>query len=111
MPLVPSYHYMLGPVTALLAVILLILLCRWTFGTGSSAVLSKWDQRRRNYGLLVPVAFVPTFAGAEQLRLHLADNGVRATIAVSSGPRLGMDVLVFPQDAEAAHRLLSSYSG
>lgn len=110
MPLVPSYHYMIGPATALLAIVLLMLLCRWTFGSGTTAVLPKWDRRRRDYGLLVPVAFVPTYARAEQIRLHLADNGIRGTVAVSQGPRLGMDVLVFPADAKAAQDLLRSYS-
>jgi hypothetical protein len=101
-----SYSFAFGPLLALAAVGVLILLLRWAFSPGHSLV-----QRRpavgtpTEYGLLVPVAEPPTFVEAEMLRRRLEDAGLRATLApTTDGPR----VLVFPEDVKAARLVLRS---
>lgn len=73
----------------------------------------------RAYGLLVPAARAMTPAGAVQVRQLLATAGIRST-TVPSAPAppgrelsrtaasalLPIEILVFPEDAEPARRLL-----
>jgi hypothetical protein len=99
-----SYSYVYGPAVAFLAVALLVLLLRWTFGHGHSIV----ERRPRrgtasDYGLLVAVAEPPTFAEAELIRARLVGHGIRATLApTTEGPR----VMVFGEEASVARALL-----
>jgi hypothetical protein len=89
---------------AFLVVGILVLLLRWAFGGNRSLV----ERRARSggvqeYGLLVRVAAPDTFVEAEVLRRRLEEAGLRATLApTTEGPA----VMVFPQDASAAHRVL-----
>ena len=106
--IVSSYHYLVGPLVALGALGVIILMCRWVFST------SDRDQRtaRRlaaaaasrgggDYGLLVPVATARTADDAKMLSALLRDAGIRCTVA-------GDEVLVFPTDAARARELVSS---
>jgi hypothetical protein len=99
-----SVSFMFGPLVALLAVGVLILLLRWAFGHGHSLV----ERRSRpgspqEYGLLVQVAAPPTFVEAEMIRRRLVDAGVRATLApTTQGPA----VMVFPDDEPVARKVL-----
>jgi hydroxypyruvate isomerase len=64
-----------------------------------------------DYGLLVPVATVPTRDDADMLREVLAANGIRATIAGAPPDgtgRAALRVLVFPDDAARARDLVAS---
>ena len=99
-----SYSFVYGPVMALLAVALLVLLLRWTFRRGSSLVERAPRQGpASDYGLLVAVAEPTTFAEAELIRARLVGQGVRATLApTTDGPR----VLVFSEEAAVARALL-----
>jgi hypothetical protein len=101
-----SYSFLFGPVLALLAVGVLMLLLRWAFSTGHSLVERRPTQGTEDeYGLLVTVAAPKTFVEAEILRRTLEDAGVRATLAPTvQGPR----VMVFPEDASVARALLKS---
>lgn len=104
MPAWQSYSYLFGPITALLAVGVLSLLLRWTFGRGGSLVERRPSRgAEKDYGLLVAVASPSTYVEGEILRRKLADGGLRATLATTTtGPRL----MVWPQDERAARALL-----
>ena len=106
MPVVSSYHFLLGPIVAVAALGLLVLICRWVFSTDHredrtarrlEKVLSAGD-----YGLLVTVATVRTRDDAEMLREVLHEAGVRAGISND------LEVLVFSKDLERARSLVSS---
>ena len=94
-----------APLVALCVVGVLALLLRWAFSRGHSLV----ERRPRRgssgeYGLLARVAAPATFIEAELIRRRLVDAGLRATLApTTEGPA----VMVFPEDLEAAQRLLA----
>ena len=109
--IVSSYHYLVGPLVACGALLVIILLCRWVFSTAdrdaraarrTSAALAS---RSGDYGLLVPIATVRTGDDAEMLRAVLREAGIRCTVAPGE---TGADVLVFRADAERARDLVSS---
>jgi hypothetical protein len=58
-----------------------------------------------DYGLLCPAAVADEPDEAEEIRLLLADAGIRATRAVRGDGRIA--VLVFPEALEAARRLVA----
>ena len=106
-----QYENIGGPLVAVLAMVVLVLLCRWVFSTSTreqrtAARLAK-VQARGDYGLLVPVATVRTQADAVLLRDVLTQAGIRGTVAEgeAEGERV---VLVFRADAERARGLVSS---
>lgn len=98
---------------AVVAVLVVVLACRWVFGRrGVKHVVARPD-----YGLLSPVARRDTAEEAEQVRRHLADEGIRATVAAAGKgydargvpwPASAHIVLVFPQDMERAQALLTA---
>ena len=106
--IVPSYHYMIGPLSALLALGVILLICRWVFSTGHrddrTARRLAAARARGDFGLLVPVASAPTAAEAQVLRDRLRDAGVRCTTAEGADGR--PSVLVFRVDAERARSLV-----
>lgn len=99
-----SYSYLFGPVVALCALGILILLLRWAFSRGHSLVERPSRRGQEDaYGLLVPVAAPPTFIEGEILRRTLEDAGIKANIANTlDGPR----IMVFPKDEQAARAVL-----
>ena len=106
-----SYHYLVGPLVACGALLVIILMCRWVFSTSDRdkraarrATLAV-ASRGGDYGLLVPVASVRTADDAEMLRAVLRDAGIRCTV-VADGD--GAEVLVFRADALRAKVLVSS---
>lgn len=105
--IVPSYHFLLGPVTALGALGVLVLLCRWTFGGSKTIAPLRRHSGPRDYGLLVPAVTLGAPAEAEALRRRLVAHGLRSTVARSTtGP--GYVVLVFPVDLPAARVLAAA---
>ena len=105
-----QYENIGGPLVAVLAMVVLVLLCRWVFSTSTreqraAARLAK-VQARGDYGLLVPVATVRTQEDAVLLRDVLRDAGIRGTVAdgEAAGERV---VLVFRADADRARTLVS----
>lgn len=111
--IVPSYHYMIGPTAALLALGVIVLVCRWVFSTthrddrtARRLALAR-ARARADYGLLVPVATAANLAQADQVRGVLLDAGVRCTVADGAEPG-EFAVLVFRADAEQARSLVSS---
>lgn len=105
-----QYENVGGLVVALVALLAIVLICRWVFSTSHRD--SRASQRvakaraRGDYGLLVPVATAPTADDAEVLRGVLRDAGIRATVAAGqvAGERI---VLVFRTDADRARSLVS----
>lgn len=108
---VSSYHFLIGPLVACLALGVLVLLCRWVFSTSHRddrtarrlAVL----QSRGDYGLLVPVAHARTEDDAAMLRSVLQEAGIRCTSGLAADGT-GTEVLVFRADALRARDLVSS---
>jgi hypothetical protein len=96
-------HYTAGPVVVFAVLALLALFLRWAFGTG--------DARRRptpgDDGLLVRVATASSRESALALRAVLSDAGIRSTVRPVAAHRA--DVLVFPEDADRARALASTF--
>ena len=96
--------YPMGPVVAVVVMVLLVLFMRWAFGTG-------YGRGRRtppaNDGLLVCVATLSSREPALALRAVLSDAGIRSTVRTPMPSRV--DLLVFPEDADRARALASSF--
>ena len=107
--IVSSYHFLLGPLVALAALGLIVLICRWVFSTShrDDRLARRLEKARTagDYGLLVPVATVRTREDAELLRGVLRDAGIRGTVADAAD---GLVVLVFRADALRARDLVAS---
>lgn len=105
-----SYHFMLGPLVALVAVGVLTLLSRWAFGAPHRAEPRHGSTGRPDYGLLVPVATAGRRDEAETMRRLLDEAGIRGTVAPDRQtpdrqPRF--HVLVFPDAAARAREVLA----
>lgn len=105
-----SYSFLVGPLVALAAMVVLVLICRWVFSTKerdertARRLAALGAPRGGDYGLLVPIATVRTRADAEMLRTVLQAGGVRCTISADDD---GAEVLVFRADALRARDLVS----
>jgi hypothetical protein len=111
--IVSSYHFLLGPLVALGALGLIVLICRWVFSTTErdDRTARRLEKARASgdFGLLVPVATVRVADDAEMLQAVLRDAGIRATVAPATsqeGEPAGWAVLVFRSDAAAAEALI-----
>lgn len=106
-----SYHFLLGPLVAFVAVGVLIGLSRWTFGPARPTRPRRRNEGRPDYGLLVRVATVGRRDHAEAVRDMLASVGIRATLAPAEPsidcPRGGFHLLVFPDVEARARNLLA----
>ncbi|HEX6756768.1 MAG TPA: hypothetical protein VF109_12580 [Mycobacteriales bacterium] len=102
-----SYHYVVGPVLAIVVVALLAAAMRWIFGNGRSragAAAAEVRDRPVDHGLLRPVAELPDRAAGTAVRAVLSDAGIRSTLGVRKDGRV--QVLVFADDLDAARRLV-----
>ena len=116
MPISNSYSFLVGPVMAVIALGVIVLLCRWVFSTSTrdqrKALQLERARSRGDYGLLVPIAAVRTRDDAEMLRGLLRDAGIRCTVSAADAPAgtapPGWTVLVFRADALRASELVSS---
>ena len=102
-----SYHYLEGPLIAMAALGLIVLICRWVFSTGHrpSAVSVEKPVQPRDFGLLESVCTVRTSDDATMLQALLRDAGIRSTVNPSGDT---YDVLVFRSDAARAKGLVRS---
>ena len=105
-----QYENIGGLLVAAMAMVVLVLLCRWVFSTSTreqrtAARLAK-IRSRGDFGLLVPVATVRTDDDAAVLRDVLRRAGIRGTVAEgdTEGERV---VLVVRADADRARTLVS----
>ncbi|TAL19980.1 MAG: hypothetical protein EPN99_09790 [Frankiales bacterium] len=104
--IVSSYHYLVGPLVAVVALGVIILMCRWVFAPPRrQQAPDAAPVRGGDYGLLVSIASVRTAADAEMLRSLLRDAGIRCTVAADAE---GADLLVFRTDALRARDLVRS---
>lgn len=94
----------LSPLISLVALGLIVLICRWVFSTGRHSVPAQ-RTAPGDLGLLSPVAEVRTRADADMLRDLLRDAGVRAGVSETDA---GIQVLVFSKDLERARELVSA---
>jgi hypothetical protein len=102
--LVSSYHFLAGPIIALAALGLIVLICRWVFAVPNRPSVRLPDTSG-DFGLLEPVSVVRTADDAQMLRELLAAEGIRATVADADE---GFAVLVFSRDARRARDLVRS---
>jgi hypothetical protein len=86
-------------VIALLALGLVVLICRWVFSPTHTAPVRR-QAAPRDYGLLVPVTKAPSAEDAVMLRDHLVAEGVRASVNDDH------EVLVFRADLARAQALV-----
>jgi len=93
-----SLHYAVGPVAAVLVVVLLIMFIRWAFAPARNLGRSEAQP-----GLLRPVATTGTRESALALRAVLSDAGIRSTIRPRDSAHI--DVLVFAEDVPRARTL------
>lgn len=100
-----SYSYVFGPLMALGAIGLLVVLLRWAFSRGGSVVARPpRPGREGDYGLLVSIASPGSYVEGEMARQRLVEAGLRATLAQTvDGPRL----MVFARDESRAREVLS----
>jgi len=108
-PVVSSYHYLVGPLVALGALVACMGLSRWIFSTSH-----RDDRQARrvaklasagDFGLLVPVSTVRTRDDAVMLRDVLREAGIRANTSEGQLPGEHL-VLVFRSDAARAKQLV-----
>lgn len=125
-PFLSSYHFLLGPLSAMAAVVATLGACRWVFSTAHRDRRSAAERSAAGFGLLVPVTSPSTRAQAERARDTLVAAGMRATVAESRPPRgpvrvtadghvqpepepsITLQLLVFPDDLERARLLLAA---
>lgn len=104
MPAWQSYSYFFGPIVALLAIGVFILILRWSSQRGSSVVApAPKAGEETDYGLLVVVSRPASYIEGEIQRQTLVAAGVKATLTQTvEGPR----VMVFPADEAKARSLI-----
>ena len=101
-----SLHFLIGPAIAFVALGGIALFLRWAFGSGDQ----RWQPRSPvEDGQLAPIATVAGPEAARALRAVLSDAGIRSTMRVPSTH--GVEVLVFPEDADRARMLAASVPG
>lgn len=96
---IPS-HYWTAPIAALVALALVVLICRWVFAEPPRPARST--APRGDYGLLVPVATARSEQDAARLRELLRAAGIRCTVGDDG------QLLVFRGDAGRASELVRS---
>ena len=105
-----SLHYAVGPVIAVVVLVLLGLFTRWAFGTGygRSGTRARARQSPVDDGLLTKVATLSRRESALALRAVLSDAGIRSTLRFPAADRTV--VLVFPEDAPRARELAIAFT-
>src|SRR5689334_635872 len=96
--------YLVGPLVAIVVIVLLGLFMRWAFGTGRSR--RRPQPAPADDGLLTRIATLSHRESALALRAVLSDAGIRSTIRYPDSRRAV--VLVFPEDAARARALAIS---
>ncbi len=110
-----SLHYTVGPVIAVVAVLVIIAFMRWAFSQktrydpfGPLAHGRADGNDSDSTGLLQAVATLPQREQALAFRAVLSDAGIRSTLRESAAG--AADVLVFPVDVERARQLAGPFA-
>ncbi len=98
-----SASHLATPLIALVVLALLAVFVRWTFGTGSVPTRGPTDD-----GLLTRIATLSRRESALALRAVLSDAGIRSTVRCPAAHRA--EILVFPEDADRARAVASTFS-
>ena len=93
------------PLIAAVAVVGLAFFMRWAFGRGYGRERPRPPEAED--GLLTLIATLSRQESALALRAVLSDAGIRSTIRLPAPHRA--DVLVFPEDADRARALASTF--
>lgn len=101
-----SLHYTVGPVIAVVVVLIIIAFMRWAFSQQTR--YDPFAPRAESTGLLQTVATLPRREQAAAFRAVLSDAGIRSTIREHAHG--GVDVLVFPDDANRARELAGPFA-
>lgn len=98
-----SWHYLVGPLIAVVAIAVLALVLKWSSFTTPAPAATR-APAGTGFGLLVPVATSPDRVDLDRLREAMVLRGLRSTVGVDGAgvPAL----LVFPADYPAARRIL-----
>lgn len=110
-----SLHFLVGPLLALVLMLVLGALLRWTYGSHHQHVAPPADGdggaggEDVDLGLLREVAVVPTDETADVLRRRLAADGIRATVRATPD-HAGRRVLVFAKDESDARVVLAEWT-
>lgn len=105
-PPLNSLHYTVGPIVALVAILLIVVFLRWAFSQKTRH--DPFAPQPDPSGLLKVVATLPTVGEARAMRAVLSDAEIRSTIR--DRPRGGTDVLVFAADATRARLLAGPFA-
>lgn len=107
MPIPPSsLHYTVGPVIAIVVILIIIAFMRWAFSEQTRH--DAFAPRAESAGLLQTVATLPRREQAAAFRAVLSDSGIRSTTREHTPG--GVDVLVFPDDAHRARDLAGPFA-
>ncbi len=100
---VSSYHYLEGPLIAVAALGVIVLVCRWVFSTDHRTARPSTPTGEPDFGLLQSIRAAGSAQEAAALRAVLVEAGIRCTVT----PRgQTWDVLVFASDADRARALV-----
>jgi hypothetical protein len=101
-----SLHYTVGPVIAVVVILIIIGFMRWAFSQKTRH--DPFGPRPDSTGLLQAVATLPHREQALAFRAVLSDAGIRSTVREPTQD--GAEVLVFPADADRARRLAGPFA-
>ena len=105
MPAWSTYSYAFGPLVAVLAIGVFVLVLRWSSKKGSLVASPAKKGEEGEYGLLVVVSRPPHYISGELQRRTLEDANIRATLVYTTeGPR----VMVWPEDERIAGQVLAA---
>ena len=105
MPAWSTYSYAFGPLVAVLAIGVFVLVLRWSSKKGSLVAAPARKGDEGEYGLLVVVSRPPDYISGDIQRRTLEEANIRATLVYTTeGPR----VMVWPDDERIAGQVLAS---
>ncbi|MFI0433909.1 MAG: hypothetical protein ACH36H_12310 [Candidatus Nanopelagicales bacterium] len=102
---ITAYEYVFGPIVAVVAIGLFVLVLKWANQRGKSLVAGRPTRgEESDYGMLVPLTSPETYIEGEVQRRTLEGAGIRANLVYTlNGPR----VMVWPADEQRAWDLIS----
>lgn len=103
-----SVSYAFGPLVALAAIAVLVVVLRWAFGGKKQSVVAREGTPgdETSYGMLVPLRDTGDETRCAEVVEVLRQAGIRANaVSTTDGPR----VLVWPADATRSQRVADQW--